>query len=231
MWVTQNGYQIYQLLKGRSNCFLVVKNNKALLIDTGRKNKRKILTTRIEHYKDISIVALLLTHAHFDHAENAAYLKEKYRLPVFIQQDETEYLIKGENPPIRGSFFLTRFATYLWESGIKFHYNYEPVKYDFAVAEKFDLQDFGFDAYLLHTPGHSPGSMSLIVDNEIAIVGDAMFGVIKKLIYPPFAYNPNLMIKSWGKLLDTGCQIYLPAHGTQNSRELIESQYLKFKNV
>lgn len=229
MWVTQHGCEIHQLLKGRSNCFLVIKNNKALLVDTGRKNKRSILTDKIERQKNLTLVALILTHAHFDHAENAAFLKLKYSLPVFIHQNEAVYLTKGENPPLKGSIMVTELLTKIWESKIKSSFRYEPSEYDYTVDERLDLESFGFEAYLLHTPGHSPGSMSLIVDNEIAIVGDAMFGVFKKLIYPPFAYDPEQMIKSWGKLLDTGCRIFLPAHGTPNSRELIESQYEKFR--
>lgn len=229
MWLTKNGYEIHQLLKGRSNCFLVIKNDKALLVDTGRKSKRKILSKRLEKYKKLKIVGLVLTHSHFDHAENAAYLKRRYQMPVFIQQEEAEFLRKGENPPLRGSFFIARVLTALWETKIKNYFRYEPVEADVLVEERLDLNIFDFNSYLLHTPGHSSGSMSLIVDDEIAIVGDAMFGVIKKLIYPPFAYDPQEMIKSWVKLLDSGCRIFLPAHGTQNSRELIERQFMKYK--
>lgn len=230
MWLTKNGYEVHQLLRGRSNSFLVIKNDKALLIDTGRKFKRRILTERLEKYKNLTIVALILTHSHFDHTENAAYLKKKYRIPVFIHREEAEFLRRGDNPPLRGSFSLTRLLTALWESKIKDYFRYEPVEPDFQVDERFDLAVFGFNACLLHTPGHSLGSMSLIIDDEIAIVGDAMFGVIKKMIYPPFAYDPEQMIKSWGKLLDTGCVIFLPAHGTQNGRELIERQYVKYND-
>ncbi len=230
MWLTKNGYEIHHLLKGRSNSFLVVKNNKAILADTGRSSKRKTLTQRIDQFENLTIVALVLTHAHFDHAENAAYVKERYHVPIFIHKDEAGYLKKGENPPVRGSFFLTKFLTSFWETKIKDRFRYEPADYDFVVDDRFDLDILGLNCYLLHTPGHSQGSMSLIVDDEVAIVGDAMFGVIKKLIYPPFAEDPGQMVKSWGKLLNTGCNIFLPGHGTQNRRELIESQYKKFKS-
>jgi glyoxylase-like metal-dependent hydrolase (beta-lactamase superfamily II) len=230
MWVTKNGYEIHQVLKGRSNSFLVIKDNKALIVDTGRRSKRRTLAEGIDFYPNLKLVALILTHSHFDHAENAAYLKEKYHLKVFIQSEESDFLRKGENPPIRGAFLITRLLTNLWESKIRTHFRYEPVEPDFLVNQRFDLNDFGFNCYMLHTPGHSQGSMCLIVDNEIAIVGDAMFGVIKKLIYPPFAYDSGQMVESWGKLLDTGCHTFLPGHGTQNSRSLIQNQYEKFRN-
>jgi hydroxyacylglutathione hydrolase len=87
----------------------------------------------------------------------------------------------------------------------------------------------GFNATILHTPGHTPGSMSLIVDGEIALVGDCMFGVFKGSAFPPFALDTRQMIESWGKLLDTGCRLFLPSHGTSDSRELVERDYNKRK--
>ena len=64
--------------------------------------------------------------------------------------------------------------------------------------------------------------MSLIIDDEIAIVGDAMFGVLKKSIYPPYADNSKELINSWEKLLSTNCKLFLPAHGSANSRKQLK---------
>jgi len=78
---------------------------------------------------------------------------------------------------------------------------------------------------LLHTPGHTPGSISVIIDNEIAIVGDTMFGVFWWSVYPPFASNPDKLIDSWEKLLETRCRIFLPSHGSANKRSLVEKDF------
>jgi glyoxylase-like metal-dependent hydrolase (beta-lactamase superfamily II) len=93
------------------------------------------------------------------------------------------------------------------------------------VDSHFDLIGFGFNAYLIHTPGHTIGSMSLIIDNEIAIVGDTMFGVFKLSVFPPYAEDTEKMIKSWGKLLETNCSIFIPSHGTENCRSLVQQDY------
>jgi glyoxylase-like metal-dependent hydrolase (beta-lactamase superfamily II) len=73
--------------------------------------------------------------------------------------------------------------------------------------------------------------MSLIVDDEIALVGDCMFGVFKGSAFPPFALDVKQMIISWGKLLNTGCHLYLPSHGTADSRELVQRDYDKRKQI
>jgi hydroxyacylglutathione hydrolase len=230
-WITKNGYQIHQIIRGRSNCFLILKDNKFLLVDTSRKSKRNILIDRIEEYrlKGFTLEAIILTHTHFDHAENAACLKERFKIPIFVNKYEAEYLKFGNNPVTRGSFFITRGLTNLWEKKLKSYFKYEPVEVDYLVEGIFNLEEFGFNAYIMHTPGHSIGSMSIIVDNEIAVVGDAMFGVFKGTVFPPFTNDPKVMVDSWGKLLDTGCSVFLPSHGTSDIRELLEKQYNKYK--
>jgi glyoxylase-like metal-dependent hydrolase (beta-lactamase superfamily II) len=92
-----------------------------------------------------------------------------------------------------------------------------------------ETNEFGFNAFVMHTPGHSPGSISVIIDNEIAIVGDAMFGVFRNSVFPPFADDLKQMVLSWGKLLETECTSFLPGHGTEKNRGLLQRQFEKYK--
>jgi glyoxylase-like metal-dependent hydrolase (beta-lactamase superfamily II) len=107
---------------------------------------------------------------------------------------------------------------------------YEPCDFDILVDTHFDLNDFGFNAYILHTTGHSGNSISLVIDNEIAIVGDTMFGVFKWSIMPPFGLDVKQLIKSCGKLLDTNCTTFIPGHGFAINRLLVQKVYNKRKN-
>jgi hydroxyacylglutathione hydrolase len=95
------------------------------------------------------------------------------------------------------------------------------------IDSESDINEFGFNAYLMNTSGHTIGSMSLIIDDEIAIVGDTMFVVLKWSVFPPYAEDKDLMVKSWGKLLKTKCSEFLPSHGTANSRLLVQKDYDK----
>ena len=233
-WITKDGQKIYRVLWGRCNCFLISYKNKHLLIDTGRKNRWKKLSKALDKLgvSHNSLSALILTHSHFDHAENAASVKEKYKTAIIIHKSEADYLRRGENPAIHGTIFVTRFITdVLVRKGVLRHFNYKPARSDVLVEERYDLRNLGFNCYLLHTPGHSPGSMSVIIEDEIAIVGDAMFGVFRGSVFPPFADDPGVMVESWAKLLDTNCSIYLPAHGAGRSREVLQRQYDKYKRV
>jgi glyoxylase-like metal-dependent hydrolase (beta-lactamase superfamily II) len=109
--------------------------------------------------------------------------------------------------------------------------SFESCPTDLLVEERMDLTGMGFNACILHTPGHTFGSISLIVDDEIALVGDCMFGVFKGSAFPPFALDTRQMINSWGKLLNTGCRIFLPSHGTADSRELVQRDFDRRKRI
>lgn len=231
-WVSTNGMIVYQVLSGRSNSFLVSSNDKYFLIDTGRSSSWKKLSKNLDDILgENQLSCLILTHTHFDHAENGAKLKDKYKCKVIVHESESDYLKNGDSPLPKGTNILTRFLINFIGKRIQNRYKYEPAHFDFLVDEKFDLNEFGFNAYILHTPGHSPGSISIIIDNELAIVGDAMFGVFKWSIFPPFANNTQLMIESWGKLLETDCSTYLPGHGSEISLNLVKKQYGKYNKT
>ena len=228
-WNTKN-CTIYQILEGRSNSFLIKSQNNYILIDTGRTNSWERLSDKLDEIlgKD-KLSGLILTHTHFDHAENAAKIKEMYNSKIVAHKSESEYLMLGNSPLPKGSNLATGFMTEVLGKKLESRYQYEKVNPDIIVDEKYDLIDFGFNAYIAHTPGHSKGSISIIIDDEVAFVGDAMFGVFGNSIYPPFADDPETMVKSWNKLINTNCDLFLPGHGKEIRRKLLESQYEKYK--
>lgn len=225
-WKTKSGYEIIQLLFGRSNVFLLTNGQRNLLIDTSVSRNWKKLQREIDRLPINNLDALILTHAHFDHVANACRIKARYNTYIVAHKLEALYLQKGEMKIPGGTVFFTRMLMHLivWLTGIV-KITYEPCEPDVLVDSFYDFKGIGFNAYLMHTPGHSPGSISFIVDDEIAIVGDAMFGIFRNSIFPPFAEDADLMVKSWGKLLETGCHIFLPAHGSANPRWLVERDF------
>lgn len=230
-WNTTNCI-IYQILEGRSNSFLINQGNNYILIDTGRKNSWKTLSDILNNILEENLLScLILTHAHFDHAENAARLKKEYNCRIIVHENEAENLKHGTNILPKGTNPLTILEVNILGKLLQSHYNYELADPDIIVSEKYDLNLFKFNAYIIHTPGHSPGSMSIIIDNEIALVGDTAFGVFSNSAYPPFADDPETMIKSWKKLLETDCSLFLPGHGKPISRKLLEDQYKKHRKI
>jgi len=226
-WKTNSGYEIIQIMAGRSNVFLLTNGKNNILIDTSvsrlwsriQKQLKRLGITRIDY--------LILTHAHFDHAANANRIKIKYKTLVIVQKEEAGYLSNGDNILPDGTTIFTRLIVNILARRLFSRFKYEPCNYDLLVDSYFDLKDYGFNAYLIHTPGHTIGSMSIIIDNQVAIVGDTMFGVFKWSVFPPYAEDATQMVKSWGKLLETNCSVFIPSHGTENSRILVQKDYAK----
>ncbi len=226
-WYTLSGHRILQILSGRSNVFLLSNGEKNILIDTGSGRLWDKLEKRLTNLGINHIEYLILTHAHFDHAGNAKRIKEKFGASVIIHKNEASYLATGDNILPKGTALITRQLVKIFAKKIAPRLRYEPCQYDVLVDSNFDLKDYGFIAFILHTPGHTKGSISLIVDNEIAIVGDAMFGIFKGSVFPPYAEDAEEMVRSWRKLLETGCKFFLPSHGSANSRKLVQKDYIK----
>jgi hydroxyacylglutathione hydrolase len=224
-WETKSGYKIIQVLSGRSNVFLLTNGSKNILIDTSSGFMWRLLRLRLNNLNVNHIDCLILTHSHMDHAGNAYRIRDEYKSLVFIHKNEASCLTSGNNIIPDGTVPVTQLMMKFLAKWVPLHIRFKPCQYDISVDSVFDLSNFGFKAYILHTPGHSTGSMSVIIDDEIALVGDTMFGVFPRSVFPPYASDVRQMINSWGKLLDTKCSVFIPSHGSADSRSLVQREY------
>lgn len=229
IYTTKSGYKLIQILSGRCNVFLLTDGNKNILIDTSSKRHRNKLADNLKNMGVDKIDLLILTHTHFDHAGNVEFIKRNYHAAVIVHSYEAGCLAKGKNPFTKGTIFPANILSSLFMEKILSKLSYNPCKPDILAEDKYPLTEYGLNAYLLHTPGHSVGSMSLIIDDEIAVVGDTMFGVFPDSVFPPFANNVKELVDSWGKLLETNCKLFLPMHGMPRKRALLEKCYKKRK--
>ena len=224
---TKRGCRILRILSGRSNVFLLTNGKKNILIDTSPENKWNKLESKLTDLNINHIDYLILTHTHFDHATNSNRIKEKYNAKVIVHETEAWYLTTGKNIIPNGTNIITRTLINLFANSVFRRLGYEPCQPDILVNSSVDLKAFGFEAYKIHTPGHTIGSMSIVVDNEVALVGDTMFGIFKWSVFPPYANDVKQMVRSWGILLDTNCSVFIPSHGSANSRSLVQCDYNK----
>jgi hydroxyacylglutathione hydrolase len=222
-WQTSGGCRITRVLFGRSNVFLLSNNTSRLLVDTGWDPDagRLLKRLRVSGNPD----AVIMTHTHFDHAGNAGMLRD-YCAPVFIVQErEKDFLESGFSPIPRGLMGWTRFIYKFGAERAPRWFRVPGVKADVVFGDRYDLSVFGFNACILHTPGHSAGSSCVLVDNEIALVGDTLGGFIPGSVFPPWGDDGRMLIQSWKKLLDTGCHTFHPAHGFTVSRQRLIREY------
>jgi glyoxylase-like metal-dependent hydrolase (beta-lactamase superfamily II) len=225
-WKLSNGYDLYKVTGLRCNTFLLACENGNILIDSGRKNMRRTLIKNIDRVKKIKpgIDFLILTHSHFDHCENAAYLKSVKKCKILLSDKEKEYAMKGNFVIPENIKWIANLVSKFFKKTGRF----EPFIPDINLNGNMNLTEFGYDAEIIETPGHSQGSVSIVINNKIAVVGDTLFEVIPYRVCPPFRDDMYQLIKSWEILLNTGCNLFLPSHGFPIKRNLLQLQYDKY---
>ncbi len=230
-WTITDNCIIYKVLSGFFNVYLIQNHGEFLLIDTGH---RKSLADLERNLKKIignqKINYLILTHTHYDHCGNAASIKKAHGSKIIVSNKETEYLRNGSTPLPRGTNFFTYTLSRLGNKYAISRYIYHSVLPDIEILDSYFVND---NIKIISTPGHSKGSLTVVVKDQIAIVGDVLFGAKIGSVFPHFADDEVLLLETWKKLLDnTKCYAFLPGHGKLVSRYRFEKEVSKrIKNI
>ncbi|MFO8066977.1 MAG: MBL fold metallo-hydrolase [Bacteroidales bacterium] len=220
---------VYRINTGASNAYLIENGDKSILIDVGNKNKAEKILKAISDIglEPASIAVIVLTHAHYDHVGSLPVLKERTGAKVIAHETDKDSLLAGYTDLPKGTNPFFQFIISLARTFFKNHGSFDPVEPDILINEKYDLSEFGVDAFIQTTPGHTAGSVSLILEGKHAFVGDTAFNIRRKSVYPPFANNEKELIQSWKVLLDTGVEYFWPGHGKMFTREKFLKTYQK----
>ena len=106
--------------------------------------------------KQLTVVALLLTHGHFDHCAEAALFREK---------GAKIYICREELPVLSGEGNLGR----------RFHRPVIPFTPDVLVSDGDEFKIGSRNIKVLHTPGHTLGSVCYLIDDKYLFSGDTLF--------------------------------------------------------
>lgn len=215
--------QIHPISFGFVSAFLL-KGEKTVLIDAGTPGQieRVLKGLAITNTQPDDIDLLLLTHGHFDHIGLAREIVELSGAHTAIHAREKDWLETGISPMPPGATRWGKFLISMMKLAPKISVPATPV--DIALEDEgFSLEEYGIPAQVVYTPGHTMGSMSILLENGDAIVGDlAMSAKYMRLSpgIPIFAEDVSLIKPSWKKLLDLGAKRIYPAHGKPFSADV-----------
>ena len=143
----------------QTNCYIISNDAKECLIFDPGEEAGKVIA--FLQKKQLTPIAILLTHAHFDHIGAVDALREKYAIPAYLHKLEKDWLSK---PSLNGSGKYAMVPDYRLKDA------------DILLDDEKQLNIGGFKLDVFHTPGHSPGSLSYSFGQEgFAIVGDTLF--------------------------------------------------------
>jgi len=215
---------IVKIIAGNANVYLIRNGSSSVLIDTGVEGRHRNILRALEQYElkpqDVSLI--VITHSHYDHTGNLKVLKDATGAQVLAHRNELDNLRSGFTPFPKGTKLFSKILVYLARHLMKNTARYEPVEPDIVVDDQYDLRPHGISGYILATPGHTSGSISLILKDHDAFIGDTAFNITGLGIYPPFANDQNKLPETWKKLRDIGCQRFFPGHGRMISRAKFE---------
>jgi len=222
-----NRHKVIPIPMTASNAYMVVNGKRVVLIDAGMKKKEQKIVAALARMKlsldDIQLI--ILTHTHYDHCGSLKALQGMTKAKVLVHKAEAGCLRQGYCEVPKGTMFFPKIMSAIGRTLAKRLLRYAPVAPDITISKRFDLQAYGIDGYVLPTPGHSAGSLSVIIEGKHAIVGDTLFNIFKHSVFPPYANDQKALLRSWEKLLKSNCELFYPGHGKPFTRDRLEKTY------
>lgn len=201
----------YSLGIVETNCYIIEGEKELLVIDPG--DNGQFINKCIEKFNK-KLSGILLTHAHFDHIGGIDDIVKKYEVDVYVHKEEKSWLTDTVK---NGS---KKFEAYQLPQVVQ---HTVPLVID---EGNHMIGEFEFEA--LHTPGHSPGSLSFVF-GDFAIVGDTLFkgGIGRTDLYKGDTETLINSIEDKLLELDPNTTIF-PGHGPEStiSEEEMTNPYL-----
>jgi glyoxylase-like metal-dependent hydrolase (beta-lactamase superfamily II) len=166
---------------------------------------------------------ILLTHGDNDHAANARYIGKKYNAPIAMHKNDLELV---DNPSFEKLMESYKYRSFIFKVVFIFMKklikkvtakildDFESFKPDIFINEGDSLQKYGFDAKIIHIPGHTAGSVGILAANGDLISGDVFINNGKP-DSSPNAVDFKLLNKSVSRLKSMNNDIgkIYPGHG------------------
>lgn len=140
-----------------TNCYFAIneQTKECIIIDPGDESGRLADKIKAGGYAP---VAILLTHAHFDHIMGVDALREQYKIPVYVHADDADML---QQPQLNCGAMIGTSAL---------------ATADEQVHDGDTLELAGMEIQVLHTPGHTPGGACYYFPEEgVVFSGDTLF--------------------------------------------------------
>ncbi len=200
--------EIHRIKCGNGNCYIIENGTNGILVDTGKK---EFIDNVLESCKRYSVKLIVLTHAHFDHAENAARISDSMGIPIAMNENDRNLISSNTNQSLSAATIPGKIvlAASLREFSVRTMPEFKP---DILLRDGDTLSNYEIDAQIIGLPGHTDGSIGIDVEHKHLIVGDALMN----MFYPTVSmlyHNRKEMTESAGKISGMGKRTIYFGHG------------------
>ena len=218
--------EIISFKLGVTSCYLII-GKEIVMVDAGMPNKLQLFKKVLSKNKidPVRIKLIVLTHSHFDHCGSANDIRDLTGAKIAIHKSEKECVEHDKALIPKGVNFKGKITQPLI---FTFKISFPKFTPDILLDnEPYPLSEYGIDGQILHTPGHTIGSLSVILNSGKAFVGCMAhngFPFRWKPGLPIYAQDINAIKENWKTLIDKGISFIYPGHGKAFPIEVIRKQ-------
>ena len=210
--------QIIPFKKSINTCYLI-RDRGAILVDAGWKGCSTAFA-KLLHQHDVQpgeINLIIPTHGDFDHAGGADELKALTGARLALHENDRDMVEKGLFHWPEGVTAWGKISRGMMMPFMKDAIRPPATKVDLVLDDQgLSLKEYGIDGEIIYTPGHTYGSVSVVLESGDAFVGclaHNRFPFVFRPSLPIYALDIELLKKSWKKVLARGVRTIYPGHG------------------
>lgn len=203
------------------NAFVLEGAEGAVLFDTGSEKDLPLLRDGLEQagFAQNALSAVVLSHAHFDHAGGARALADDGAGPLVVHEGDADLVRDGLSGPAPVVALEGHLVKPLLDE------TYAPAFPDVELRAGADLDGYGVRASLVPVPGHTPGSIACVLEGGDAFIGDLVRTDGDRAVTHLFSDDPAADRRNVGRLLDAGVQRFHVAHGPAVDAEAMRAWF------
>lgn len=202
---------VQALSLGFAQAYLVELPAGLFLVDCGMPHQEQAILRSMRRIQRNDLKLIFITHAHVDHYGSAAALKRLTGAPVAVHRLDAAAMAAGKSP-IRTHRPLLKWLTALLERVNPL----EPVQADIVLEDGEALRQVGIPGMILHTPGHTPGSACLVLEDRTAFLGDLISTNGKPHLQRYFIDDGEQLRQSYLRLRELGLKEAYVGHGQRS---------------
>lgn len=209
--------EIIPIYLGMVKCYLLKGcEGRSVLVDCGIPGSEPKIIQAIENagIEKHNLQLIIITHGHSDHMGASDRLREITGAKTIIHKNDSDIIRSGKNGKLQPTCTKGKlFSRFISSETVN---NFIPFEPEILLDGEMSLSEYGFEGKIIETPGHTNGSLSVLLEDGSIFVGDAIMGgmVVKgKPGFPIYADSVAKAKESIRKIIELSPKMIYVGHG------------------